>query len=423
MSTVLTLSANVTSMDMGRFLELPFTVPEGTCEIHAQITVTPNRKETCIIDVGLSDPLQVRGWSGSTKYDLKVGLDDATPGYLKGDIVPGEWAVLLGVYVIGEGGAEINATITLSGPKYRWLQGDLHLHTVHSDGAYTLADLDRIARGVGLDFVALTDHNTVSQNLAQPAESPVTYIPAMELTTYHGHANLFGVPIPCDDFRVQHVEDVRRLLEQAKQRGAAVSINHPYDDAGPSCQWQWGYEVPFDWLEVWNGPWRRSNQESLALWQSMLEQGQRIIAVGGSDTHRSHPTVRHGYPTAYVYAKSRRAEDILEAIHDGHITLSYRPHGPRLEVRSGDAMMGDEIMPSESVSVCLEGAKPGDVVVIINEEGEIMRHAIDEPGSFQVELSHHSKQFIRAELWRHCSAANSMLMAALSNPIFIRNSH
>src|SRR6266568_4347413 len=46
----------------------------------------------------------------------------------------------------------------------RWLAGDLHTHTVHSDGALTVQELAALAAGRGLDFLAVTDHNTVSHH-------------------------------------------------------------------------------------------------------------------------------------------------------------------------------------------------------------------------------------------------------------------
>ena len=49
-------------------------------------------------------------------------------------------------------------------PGHRWLAGDLHTHTVHSDGALTVAELAALAAGRGLDFIAVTDHNTVSHH-------------------------------------------------------------------------------------------------------------------------------------------------------------------------------------------------------------------------------------------------------------------
>ena len=53
-------------------------------------------------------------------------------------------------------------------PGRTWLAGDLHSHTVHSDGALTVPELAALAVSRGLDFVAVTDHNTVSHHRELP---------------------------------------------------------------------------------------------------------------------------------------------------------------------------------------------------------------------------------------------------------------
>lgn len=418
MEYTLVLTKEVKHSDEGDFLEVPFDVPMNTEKLRVVVSIAAGSNEPYTIDVGLCDPAQVRGWSGSTKYDLVIGLDSATPGYLKGPIQQGRWAVLLGAYVVGDAGVSVTAEVTLYPTNKQWLQGDLHVHTVHSDGAYSMAELDEIAQRIGLDFIGLTDHNTVSQNYAYPRETRVTYIPGMELTTYHGHANLFGVKNPCDDFRVQSVSDVQRIMVQARERGARIAINHPFDDTGPSCQWQWGYDVPFEWFEVWNGPWRDANEQSLALWQAMLSEGKRVVAVGGSDTHREHPFVRHGYPTNYVYAKSRNPEDVLEAIGLGQVTLTFCPNGPRLELQASDAPMGGSSQ-SKRFSVSLTRALPGDEVVLFTGAGEWTRYTVQEPGNFLVEGTHDAEVFLRAEVRRYFPQVDRNLVAAISNPIFV----
>lgn len=421
MPAVINLSADVTALDRDQFIELPFQVPKGIDKIQVTISVTPNRAERCIIDVGVLDPDRVRGWSGSTKYDVTIGVDEATPGYLKGDIPAGPWAVLLGVYVVGDHGARVEACVTLGKAKHMWLKGDLHVHTVHSDGVYTLAELDAIAKGIGLDFIGLTDHNTISQNYAYVAESPVTYIPAMELTTYHGHCNLFGVHNPCDDFRVGRCCDVERLLVQAKERGAHISINHPYDDTGPSCQWHWGYDLPFDSLEVWNGPWRPSNGQNLELWQKMLAQGQRIVAVGGSDTHREHRYVKHGRPTTLVYTDTRSVDGILNGIRQGHVFMTYAHQGPIIGLHCGKRMMGDVVSleNSENVEVTAANLQAGDEVRVISEEGVCLSKTVGENVTESAwHLDPEGVRFYRVEVWRDFPEVRQRLMAAMSNPIY-----
>ena len=80
-------------------------------------------------------------------------------------------------------------------PGRRWLAGDLHTHTVHSDGAMTVSELARFAAGRGLDFLAVTDHNTISHHadLAPAAAAHgIALIPGQEVTTESGHANALG---------------------------------------------------------------------------------------------------------------------------------------------------------------------------------------------------------------------------------------
>ena len=72
---------------------------------------------------------------------------------------------------------------------HRWLAGDLHAHTVHSDGAFTVAELARFAAAQGLDFLAVTDHNTTSHHAElkdAAARYGITLIPGQEVTTEDG---------------------------------------------------------------------------------------------------------------------------------------------------------------------------------------------------------------------------------------------
>src|SRR5437764_440518 len=81
-------------------------------------------------------------------------------GYVRGPLFPGEWNVMLGVDRIQPEGAQYEVTVTLKeddtedgrwktednatptprhsalGTRHsaRWLKGDLHCHTLHSDG-------------------------------------------------------------------------------------------------------------------------------------------------------------------------------------------------------------------------------------------------------------------------------------------------
>lgn len=44
----------------------------------------------------------------------------------------------------------------------KWFPCEMHCHTLHSDGKFTVESLMQTAKEYGLSGIALTDHNTVS---------------------------------------------------------------------------------------------------------------------------------------------------------------------------------------------------------------------------------------------------------------------
>ena len=61
-----------------------------------------------------------------------------------------------------ENSGEIDAAAEHRLPKlveFRHLRGDLHMHTIESDGRATLAEMADAARSRGLDYIAITDHS------------------------------------------------------------------------------------------------------------------------------------------------------------------------------------------------------------------------------------------------------------------------
>jgi predicted metal-dependent phosphoesterase TrpH len=64
-------------------------------------------------------------------------------------------------------------------------RADLHLHTTHSDGLYTPAQVVELARRCGLSAIALTDHDTLGgfpEAKAAAAGSSLEVIPGAEIT-------------------------------------------------------------------------------------------------------------------------------------------------------------------------------------------------------------------------------------------------
>src|ERR1700691_2454227 len=115
------------------------------------------------LDLGGFGPAGCRGWSGGARRSFTITAASATPGYLAGELEPGTWQVVIGLHRIPLAGVRYqltaqpsSAVLVTSGepppdpaapladrPPRRnlpaaagmtWLAGDLHAHTVHSDG-------------------------------------------------------------------------------------------------------------------------------------------------------------------------------------------------------------------------------------------------------------------------------------------------
>lgn len=416
----LVLTRTISEEEELQYIEVPFNMPKGIQKILVNYEVKSHGQNPCIVDLGIKDFNRVRGWSGGARREFYIGETHATPGYVSGPLYEGNWSILLGAYKIGKEGCQVTITVSLESKKEEacWLKGDLHLHSVHSDGSYTLKENAEMAMEKGLDFIALTDHNTISQNHMYESYGTVLFIPGMELTTYKGHCNFYGAKEPIKDFRATNMEEIRNRLHEARSNGCNISINHPFDQY---CPWEYGWDVDYDWVEVWNGPWTEGNERALEWWQEQLVQGRKLVVVGGSDCHRPHPYVKQGMPTTWIYSNDKSVSSILEAINKGHVYLTYDPTGPQMDFTCGQAIIGDTIKTQEKMELKVEKLQAGDIVKIISNKGIEQEFNISSEQELVQTWDIAGRSFYRVEIWRYFSEVESHLMAALSNPIYIQN--
>jgi hypothetical protein len=326
---------------------LPFDVPAGAAGITVSLDYDRTRG---VIDLGLIDPVRFRGWSGGRRSRISVAPEGATPGYHAGELPSGAWSVILGLHRIPPEGLEYEVVVEL-GPVdiepptpplarperpprrvvpaaagRRWLAGDLHAHTVHSDGLLTIDELASLARSRGLDYLAVTDHNTTSHHGALPeaaARLDIVLVPGQEVTTDEGHANCFGdtgwidFRRPSDDW-----------LTSAEAGGGLLSINHPL--AG-DCRWRRPLSRRPPLAEVWHSSWDRGAPLPLAWWAGWGSG----FAIGGSDFHQVGKDGLPGQPTTWVEAED---EDVLGALAAGRIAISAEPFGPLLIRHDGELL-------------------------------------------------------------------------------------
>ncbi|HEY8823739.1 MAG TPA: CehA/McbA family metallohydrolase [Candidatus Limnocylindria bacterium] len=445
----LTLTGHFEKDHERRYTHIPFEVPAGLRQLHIrysysdQIDSDPLVGGGNTLDIGLFDERGIaegspgfRGWSGSNKMELTIDEAWATPPYRRGEIGTGTWHVLLGPYKVGPRGCDWTVEIWFDPglpaawrmsraisrrvdpdplPKARdgWLRGDLHCHTLYSDGDSWPPEMLSAAAEAGLDFLGVTDHNNVAHQFAYgPGGNGLPIVlPGVEVTTYGGHWNAWGTD-RWWEFREPETHAVERTMRAAMQTGAVVSICHPKPFGPP---WEYTNDGGFHAIEVWNGPWAQLNAASLARWDGVLRRGVRCVAVGGSDTHYLHRrdgAPRHadsiGRPTTWVYVDGApTVAAILTALREGRSFVSESPRGPQLYLEVDRGRIGRVTVEARDA----EGAR----LELITEAGTIAsKPAADDPLVFEIPGD---TRYVRAQL-----VAEGGDVRALTNPLWIEPS-
>ncbi|MGP1353884.1 MAG: CehA/McbA family metallohydrolase [Parasphingopyxis sp.] len=423
------LTGTISGTDHQSYIERRFAVPDGVTAL--TVTFEYDRDANVVIDLGLFDGERFRGWSGGNKARFTVGITEATPSYLAGAMPAGEWTLILGVPNAGTGAsadyrAEIVFDDAATAPagfaeapirsEPDWYRGDFHAHTGHSDGmcasmsgARSPCPLYRsvaAAADRGLDFIAITEHNTISHfgemRALQPAFDRLLLVPGREITTFYGHANLFG-PTGFIDFRLgsEDMPTMDAMLDQAEARGGLFSINHPGLPSDARCMGCGWTAENTDWsrigaIEIANGGAIaaaggvvESPISGIPFWHELLNQGYRITGIGGSDNHNAQleiPDPRAiGRVSTAVWARGLSLPALIEGVRSGRVFIDLvGPSGRILDLaaRAGDreAVMGDSlaVRDGETIAFRLTVSQCSTCTVEIIRDGAAISVLADE---------------------------------------------
>ena len=440
------IQGTLTTADAKQHRAHSFDVPAGATRLDIVFDYAPKTVETApfthLLSFTLFDPRTARGTRHNNR-DQSMTITDtfATPGYTPGPILAGRWQVVVDTHRILPGDP-ITYQFTIhvgfdpqarherpqptrtNGRGKGWYRGDIHGHTLHSDGSWDVSELVKAARGAGLDFATLTDHNTIS-GLAQMdslASDDLLTMGGMELTTYYGHALALGIR-DWIDWRVRPDErDMRAIAQEVESRGGLFIIAHPKAKGDPvctGCDWRYAEMMPGTarCVEIWNkGVWSDQNEQGLALWYAWLNAGYRMVATAGTDVHGQVPVgIRAGFNV--IYAEALEEQAILDAIRHGHLYLSS---GPQLELiarnsSGAQAMMGDAIEHTDLEVTCTwSNVTDGLQLRLIGDGDAIETISIDAPGKHVWSIPPSRYRWLVAEI-----RDDRYELRAITNPIFL----
>jgi hypothetical protein len=300
----------------------------------------------------------------------------------------------------------------------RWYKGNLHSHTVNSDGDSPPYDVMAWYKRHGYHFLAITDHNTFTDPAlfdTNPNDG-FLLIGGEEVTNSRTvHVNAIGISrvVP-----VQQGSTVTEILQASidaiRGQGGLPLINHP--------NFGWAFTatemLPLKrtaLLEIASGhplvnhggDGRLPSTEQM--WDQLLSAGVRIYGVAVDDAHNvreefTRARANPGLGWVVVRASALTRDNVLAALGEGNF---YASTGVTLkDVRSSADSLAVEIEPTPPPT-----SSPAHFrVVFIGKEGRVLSVSDDNPARYA---------FVGHEGYVRARIEDSNGLRAWTQPVFL----
>ena len=264
-------------------------------------------------------------------------------------------------------GSCYSASWLLSSALYNY-RGNIHVHSLYSDGSGSIGEIAADAAAAGLDYVIIADHQTLDGLPEESIRHGVTVIVGVEINRPHSHYLALGIK----ENILPHHEDPQQVIDQVNEAGGFGFIAHPFEkgsrylEKGKAYPWKIWPVFGFQGFEIWNytSHWRGRHpsllktlywflfdrkgamdgppRETLQLWDCYNVHRGRTVGIGSSDAH-AFPynlglfrvkvfTYRYAFTTinTYVVLEQPLSRDfepakkqILEALRIGSCYFSF----------------------------------------------------------------------------------------------------
>jgi hypothetical protein len=347
-----------------------------------------------------------------------------------------------------------------SGARYT---GIIHVHSTYSDGGGTIADIVRAGQDTGLDFLILTDHDTLQPRFDghQGYHDELLLLVGEEVNTSAGHLLALGAG---RDMEQDGPLGLPALIEEIAEAGGISIAAHP---TGRRPWTDWTLEG-MDGLELLNADsaWRDDGvlelaralvflpfmpdgvfnslidrpDEAIRLWIHRARR-QHVTVIGSVDAHERIPLwgERHlSFPTyermfglirTYVIADTELTGDadvdeaiLVKAIRRGSCYVVLEGYEPAPDF-SFELTMGAATLPMGSSVVYQRGSRlhvtapsSGAVrirlyrneVPLLETEGHELFVEVPGPGVYHTEVYQLRPQFLRGERPRPWIISNAI---------------
>ncbi len=188
--------------------------------------------------------------------------------------------------------------------------GAIHIHSTYSDGSGTVDEIIKTAQEVGLDYIVLTDHNTLraKNNGKEGWHGDTFLLVGAEINDKQNLNHYLALGIE-KTFSTRIA--AKEYVAKVKEKGGIGFLAHPNEERSsmkehPPYPWtEWDTE-DFTGIEIWNhmSEWMEGLNESnkynyfvhplksiisppkktLKIWDE-LNQKRKVVGIGGIDAH------------------------------------------------------------------------------------------------------------------------------------------
>ncbi|UCE37213.1 MAG: PHP domain-containing protein [Thermoplasmata archaeon] len=329
--------------------------------------------------------------------------------------------------------------------------GDGHMHSSHKGGASNVHEMAQKAQERGLDWIFITDYNTIAAKQDCLDETNYTFIcglgeevMVLENGNYTNEIIAWGIDLVIHG-QVDNNYTVGDVIDRIHEQGGLAYIPHPLAPDDDDNYDYFGVYDDFDAMSIYHGyagfnddpfiPQLRMDGNALRKWDEYLTNGYRKTALGESDCKNADNTPDYGsvdyrrgavgYPRNYIYAREFSVRGIVEAVRHGRIYIS---DGPTMNFTIDGKIMGDTIYSSAqktlNISVTGNAIEASDVRIISNGGGVIYSELVSS-GPFSISYSYlaNTDSYFRAEIRTNNSETfpnpfKGETNISFSNPIF-----
>lgn len=296
----------------------------------------------------------------------------------------------------------------------RWYKGNLHVHTINSDGDSPPYDVMAWYKRAGYNFIAITDHNTFTDPALFDTNPNDNFllIGAEEITNDKVvHVNAIGISkVISAQPGATVTEILQKSIDAVRAQGAVPVINHP--------NFTWAFTakemLPLKraaLLEIasghptvnHDGDGRIPSTEQM--WDELLSSGMRIFAAAVDDSHYfrgefAQNLANPGRAWVVVRAASLTRDSIVDALDRGEF---YASNGVSLkDIRAGRDFLEVQIDPL--------GTKHYRTI-FIGQNGRVLKTTNDNPARYE---------FTGNEGYVRARTEDSGGLRAWTQPVFLK---